>query len=404
MLGLLLFTVSVVTVRVPLADVGVIIGAIGILFQNEAFRFPKPLVLCGIFVAWTFVCAILSDFSYIVYQTAFETLKLWIIFVVIVNTLRTEKQLRIFLLMYLASFVLSPGRGSLQGYAGGNTVFGRAMWNYNYNNPNDMAALTLLARGFALAVATAAKEKTAIRNLAWLSILMFVIIVFLTQSRGALLGAIAGFGLGLTGLIRRRRGALIIALVATGLAIYFVPQTAWERFAGMSNLTSTATIAEADPEGSAINRWEIKKAAFQMFLARPVFGTGPGAFERAMAVDFPELGSKDTHDTYLNLAAELGLPGFVIWCAMVLTVLISARTSRLTSTAPSQLIEQVWIERAMLAFLVTGFFGTYSRVSYLYLYVGFIWCLSLFNQPEETASPFREKRATSVRSTEKTKR
>jgi O-antigen ligase len=374
--GLVLYTVTVVTVRVQVGDLGIALGCIGLLTQRDKFRFPVPAALCAVFLAWAYLCAAFSDYPRLSLETAYEILTVFVMFVVAINALRSEQQIKTFVLIYLAAFMFSPGRGTIQGYLAGNTLFGRAIWNYNYENPNDLATLTILALGLAMAIANGVSNRQWIKNSAWFCVGLFVIIILLTQSRGAVLGVVIGFGAGLFRLIKGRRSVLILALITAAIAAMFVPDTAWERFAGMKNLTSTKTIADADPEGSAEKRWEIKQAAVKIFAANPVVGVGPGTYPLAMGTRFPAVGAYDTHDTYLNIAAEMGAPGLLIWCSMVGGMIMYARRSRLRRKGPLATVDQIWIERAIVAFLICGFFGSYGRVSYIYLNMAIVWALA----------------------------
>jgi O-antigen ligase len=374
MIGLCIFTVCVVTARIPLADVGVALGALGLVTQRGRLRFPGPAWLFAIFVLWAWATAFASEFPEISDEGAFVTLKLFMILVVVMNALRSEQQIRVYLYIYVACFALQPARTTLQGYALDYTVWGRALGSANYNNPNDLALFTLMALGFALALATSPRERTAVRAMAWFCIVAFVAIILLTQSRGVFLGAVICFSPPLLVRLIKRPSRLIYAGIVTAALLFVVPSSAWERLAGMSYLTSTSTVAQADPEGSAAKRFEIVKAAWEMFLTHPFLGTGVGTYKMVLARDYPELGHTDAHNTYLSLAVELGLPGLILWCAMVWRILAVARRGRLSAGEGGLAIRQVWIERAMLGFLVAALFGTYWSISYLYLYLGVLWC------------------------------
>ena len=252
---------------------------------------------------------------------------------------------------------------------------GRAVWNYIYNNPNDLAALCLLALGIALGFMFARPSRALVRLGAGISAVLLVVVILLTQSRGAFIGLVAGMGPALIGLgLKRPRRLLlsagILALVI-GLAI---PASVWERLAGIEKLTSVATIAQADPEGSAEQRFAIQKVAWQIFVDNPVFGVGLGAYPEANAAYAPNLGRKDTHDTYLNVAAEVGLPGLVLWCALFGSVLRYAYRSRQLAPPGALAAQQGWIERALLGYLVAGLFGTFAALSFPYLILSVLWC------------------------------
>src|SRR5439155_8440487 len=207
-------------------------------------------------------------------------------------------------------------------------------------------------------------------------------------SRGSFIGLVAGMGPALIGLgLKRPRRLLlsagILALVI-GLAI---PASVWERLSGIEKLTSESTIAQADPEGSAEQRLAIQKVAWQIFVDHPVFGVGLGAYPLANARYAPELGRLDTHNTYLNLAAELGLPGLVLWCALVLSVLRYAYRRRRLAAPGELATQQAWIERALWAYLVAGMFGSYAKLTFPYLTLAVRWCsATLLASPSQRAT------------------
>ena len=52
---------------------------------------------------------------------------------------------------------------------------------------------------------------------------------------------------------------------------------------------------------------------------------------------------------------------------------IAYRSRRLA--APGELaIQQAWIERALLAYLVAGMFGSYAKLTFPYLLLAVLWC------------------------------
>jgi O-antigen ligase len=375
LLGLIIFTVAVVTARFPFAEAGIAIAAAGLVLQGGKVRFPTPIWLYAFFVLWAFVASLSSQYADIASAQVIERLKLLVIMIIIVNALQTQGQLRFYLLVFLACYMIYPARGTLQGYAMGYHPFGRAVWNYIYSNSNDLATLSLLALGVALAIAFSWPSRTAARIAAGVSAIVLLVVILLTQSRGAFLGLVAGMGPAFLGLGLRRPGRMLLyAGVATVVIGFSVPTAVWERLSGIAMLTSTSTLALADPEGSAEQRFVIMKTAWQIFLDHPVFGVGLGAYPEANAAYAPHLGRRDTHSTFLNLAAELGLPGLVIWCALVWSVLAYAYRSR-KRAAPGELAtQQAWLERSLWAYLVAGLFGTYAKLSFPYMMLAVLWC------------------------------
>jgi len=376
LVGVCVYTFVILTFKLNAATVGVAIGAVGILLQKEKVRLPFPVWLFGAFLLWAFVGALQSPYRDYALVNVLDYLKLLVILVVAVNAFQTEGQLRFYLLVVLGCFVLFPVRFALVGYVmGGNVLANRLVSYQMYANSNDFATLSLLALGIAMAVTFSGSTWTLARLGAGFSAFALLVVILLTQSRGAFIGLVVGMGPALVLIGAKRPGRLIvyggiIALVI-GLAI---PSSAWERLSGMANLTSSSTIARADPEGSAAQRFEVLKAGWYMLLDHPVFGVGLGTYAVANATYAPHVGMYVAHNTYLSVAAETGVPGFILWLACIGSVLRYAYRIR-RHAAPSALAtQQSWIERGFFAFLLAATFGSYSQLILLYLMLSALWC------------------------------
>ena len=75
-------------------------------------------------------------------------------------------------------------------------------------------------------------------------------------------------------------------------------------------------------------------------------------------MDGPDLGRRDTHNTYLSPTAEVGLPGPLLWVACIGSVLRQTHKVRQIAAASPLATRQAWIERAFYAYLVAGTVGT----------------------------------------------
>lgn len=372
LLGLCIFTFSVVTYKLPAAEIGVAVAAVGLVLQFRQLRVPFPVWIFGAFLLWAGVASLVSPFGEVARARLLDSLKLFLIMLIIVNALRTEGQLRFYLLFVLGCFILFPVRGTL---VGADTVFGRAVWNYIYSNANDLATLCLIALGVALGFFFARPSRPRVRLGAGISALLLLVVILLTQSRAAFLGLLAGMGPAFIRMGLRQPGRLLLLAGVLAVVIALViPAAAWERLSGIAMLTSISTIALADPEGSAEQRFAVQKVAWQVFLDNPVFGVGLGAYPYANAIYAPELGLRDTHNTYLNVATEVGLPGFVLWCALVLSVLRYAYRARRLAAPGELATQQAWIERALWGYLVACMFATYAALTFPYLMLAVLWC------------------------------
>jgi O-antigen ligase len=230
------------------------------------------------------------------------------------------------------------------------------------------------------------------------SVILLFVVILRTQSRGAFLGLVAAMlPTFLLMLVKRTRMALCVTVVVA-LTIYFaISANVWDRLGGIAKLTNVETIAEADREGSAAQRAEVLKVGWRIFCDHPLFGVGLGAYPRANAMYAPYLGRKDAHNTYLSLAAEVGLPGMLLWCALLWSVLRYAYRSRREIGVLRLATQQVWIERAFVGYLVAGLFGTYHAVIFPYLLLAVLWSSAnlLVTAPsqniEKQKSPLLEK-------------
>ena len=373
--GLCLYTFSIITFRLPLAQVGIAVGLLGLFTSRKSMQFPAPIWLYMTFLLWAWVSSFASPFPSDAFNEVIERFKLLVIIVLVINTLRSEGQLRFYLLFVLLCFILFPARGTL---LGGDTIQGRAVWNFIYSNPNDLAALSLLALGIAASFVFSETDWNLLRIGALLSVLVLLLVILLTQSRGVFLGLmVAAVPAAIPILFKKLHLAIGIAIVAALAISFIIPPKVWVRLIGIENLTSTETIAKADHEGSAAERFEIQKVGWHIFRENPILGVGIGTYKLANNMYSPKLGKRDTHNTYLNLAAETGLPGLILWCTLVVSSLYHAYHVRRSAKMSVLKRQQYWIERSFIGYLVAALVGTYANLNFPYIIISTLWCSSM---------------------------
>lgn len=375
--GLYIFTFCIITLRFSYADVGIGVAILGLLLRGKDFKVPNFVWLMCAFVAWSALVSAIANRWHLASDVLMDLLKLVAMTLVLVNAIRTVRQLQFFLVFIVFCFMLYPVRGALLNYfVIGHTAMGRAIWNASYGNPNDLATLSTLAVGIMVTVLAERSHHRLVTLFAGVSLAATLVTIVLTQSRGAVIGIFIGFGLATIKIISARKSRIFLVAAAILAISVTVPQKMWERFAGMSKLTSTATIAEADPEGSAGQRWEIAKTAWRIWLDHPIFGAGLNTYKTMNNRYAPSLGFKDAHNTYLELLAEVGLIGLAIWLAVVRSIFSYAAKARKAAGLLASEYPGIWIQRAMIAFLVAGFFGTYSRLNLLYFVLAIAWIVA----------------------------
>jgi O-antigen ligase len=389
--GLTIFTFFFVTARLPplFTELGIYLALLGLVVRPQGLVFPSPLRWAVVFLLWAFMSALFAIEPDLAWPALIERLKGLVIFFVVVNVLRTPRQLRFYVLLILVAFAIYPARGTLINYVTGNTLFGRAIWNQIYSNPNYLGALTLLMLGLALAIATVKTQDVRVRRAAAAFVPVVLLIILLTQSRGVFLGLLVGFGPPLLARLRKGRSGTTPVLVVFTVIAVLVPAASWHRLASITHLTTT--IGEADKRGrpptsgdrfdqfaavSAVQRFEILKTGLHIAASHPVLGVGIGGYREANSRYAPQLGRLDAHNTYVSLAAEIGFPGLLLWLGLVGSVLARVRGRRAHLVADDRTIQILWIERAVIGFLVAGFFASSADLTMLYLFLGILWAAS----------------------------
>jgi O-antigen ligase len=375
--GFIVYLFIVVTYKLPLTEVALGIALFGILLQGHV-RVPPAVVWFAIFLFWASFGVLQSDYGEAAREAWINRAKLWVVMLVAVNAMRSRAQVRFALLVFLVSFAVFPARATLVMYASGARVFGRAVGPYTYANPNDLAAVCLLALAIALALVTTERK----RSLTWFGALASVgtimMIILMTQSRGAFLALVIMLTPTVVSHVRKSPRSLIGFALAGVLIVAFAPEGVWERVGGLKKLTSSASsnMREVDPEGSAENRYLILQTASRIISDHPMAGVGLGSYRQANAAYSPELGERDTHNTFVNLAAETGVPGMIFF--MVLLVSLFRHTRRARRESKGVLAANVqqlkFLELGLFAFFVQGIFGSYSYLNFPYVYMGILYC------------------------------
>ena len=389
--GVLVYIFSAVTYRLPLVIPAMILALLGLLMERRV-TVPFFMILFAAYLAWAAASYTSSVDPAGTYAQVIVLAKIFVICFVIANVTRDGWRMRLFMVFFLACFALYPARGTFVNFfISRYTVFGRALWNYIYSNPNDLAALTFFPLALAGAVALTETNKW-VKRAALAGVLLLPLMVLLTQSRGALIAlVVSGLLFFVVHTKGRRVRSLVMAAATAIVVIPLVPQSAWQRFSLMRNLASGNT-KEADPEGSADARYNIWRVAGTIIKENPVAGIGLGVYPRGHAMYAPRvgvpdaaLGFRDTHSTYLNVAAETGIPGLLLFLSMIgVVAATSERTRRLAQGSP-RARQLLALELGLLAFMLAGVFGSFAKLSFLYMQLAIMWAVTDITKRELAA-------------------
>jgi putative inorganic carbon (HCO3(-)) transporter len=399
----LAYICAIVTYRVPIGTASMTIALLTLPLESRPLRFPTPLRWTLALAGWAIIGWTKTRYPDDVYATVIEFLKVCGVMIVALNVLTTRARLRFFILLFLALFALYPARGTIISYFFlGGGVEGRAAWNFAYANPNDLAGMCLLVTAWAAGLFVT--ERTPwIRWSAFAGVVLLPFIILLTQSRGAFIALVAIAAFVLRSYWRRPRYIFMAALLV-GIAVLAAPDSVWTRLGTLKEVASQDANVKVNDEGSARQRLEIWKVARTIVSENPVFGVGLGAYGQTHYIyaqrpqfDPTARGPRDTHSTYLGIAAQTGIPGLIIFLVIIGVTLRHAERvrKRAAPVRPAAALQLQYLELGLLGFLVAGIWGSYGFLVLTYLHICLIYvCTHLLET--RSAVPHRRRRSVPV--------
>ena len=166
-----------------------------------------------------------------------------------------------------------------------------------------------------------------------------------------------------------RQGRLLAAMVLVAAALCALALAP----AGHLGRLATSFDIDSDPTGSAQARWRDTVAASRFVLAHPLTGAGLGMNTLALnEVRGPAWTM--VHNVYLEYAADLGVPGLVLFLWLLLSCLARAgRARRCAEGVPGRASLSALgggVEAALLGFAVASFFYPVAYHFYFYYLAG----------------------------------
>lgn len=235
--------------------------------------------------------------------------------------------------------------------------------------PNYLAANLVLIIPLALAVAS--YQPTRIRQLAWAGCgMVLVVALLLTSSRGGFIGLmVAGW------IYAYRRLGLRGAILACVVLIIMVSPTDL----GQRALATVDPTAPKPPgvEESTLAHTALFWGGIRMMIDAPIFGVGPQRFkdysQAYSGLDIPYI----AHNTYLELAAEAGLPVLGLFLLLLLTTIFKlGRIARLGREPGMQRLA-AWadgLRTGLIGFAIAGGFisGQYEKFFWLSVFLSIV--------------------------------
>ena len=377
---------AIISYRLPIGSAGMVVALLTLPLEKKALRFPPITVLAFGLVGWALLGWTTTKYPSTVLDSVGEFAKMCAVLLVAMNVLTTRARFRAFIVFTTVVFCAYPLRGTMFAFfIYGGTVGGRAAWNYIYANPNDLAALCLLQLAVALG-ALAVERRPWVKYGIRAGVGLLVLVIVLTQSRGAIIG-LAAFGI-IGGRKYFRDARTILTAVALGVMIVIIaPDSVWKRFATIENATKTDP-SLLDPElvdfttradqSSSEQRLAIWAVARTIVAENIFMGVGLGAYPEEHGIvsrrpnfDPSARGKRDTHSTYLNLLAEIGVPGFSLFAWMIILSLRASYKARklIERKSPALALQMFNMEVGLYGYLVAAIWGSYGAIIATYLHL-----------------------------------
>jgi probable O-glycosylation ligase (exosortase A-associated) len=241
----------------------------------------------------------------------------------------------------------------IAGYMGGSGLAG---------NPNDLALILnlLIPVTGALMLLT---RNVFLKALAALTMMLSVVTVVVTFSRAGFIALATIVLLSFIALIKRRSAGAAIAIFVAALAVPpMLPP-------GYITRLSTITDIEADPTGSAQGRLSDFNVALDVIARNPVTGVGLG--QDILALNEQRGPAwRSVHNVYLEYAVDLGLPGLVLFVALLIACFRTAQRVRSRVAREPALNDLAvlagGVQISLFAFAVEAFFHPIAYQFYFF--------------------------------------
>ncbi|MGH9832213.1 MAG: O-antigen ligase family protein [Blastocatellia bacterium] len=317
-------------------------------------------------------------------------LKVVLVFMLMINLLGDRKRLLLIMkLIVICGSVLAIG--AIRDYATGNmAMMGiriEGMVGGIFGNPNDLA--TSLGMIIPLAVILVMTQRGIWRFICLVSIPVMALGVALTFSRGGFLGLMLGSGVILWKLGEKNRArTVVLSLLVVGVLALAIPSNYSERL-------STIVENNKDKTGSANERKEVMYRAISIAVHRPVIGVGMSNFPRYSIHEMV------AHNSYFEIAAELGLAGLIFYLIMIIAPLRSCqRIEQQTKPAgdPEGKVDRspaglrrrelyllsVALQATLYVYLLCSFFASIQYLWFVYYPIAYVVGLRTIKAIEES--------------------
>ena len=251
---------------------------------------------------------------------------------------------------------------------------------------NDLALIFNMTIPLAVWGALNMREKWA-RAVCWGVASTGVVSVIGTQSRGGLLalGVISLLMLvSFKGITKKIKLAL---LVGVGTLLLAAPDAYWDRMSTLLDMEDDYNMT------SETGRKEVWRRGWGYFKDNPWTGVGVSNFRIAERTRGYDVEIATTHNSFLQILSETGLPGFLFWFGMIGSGFVGVRRSQRRFSSSRDPADLVFVQLgdavflSLLAYCVGAFFLSQGYSPYILVLLAIVGGLQLTS--ERIAAPKR---------------
>ena len=259
-------------------------------------------------------------------------------------------------------------------------------------DPNDLAYF--LVSLFPLSILFIVRPETWVRKtVAIAAVGVAVVTILLTGSRGGLIGLVGVLMMFFitSGSIRWSHKILLTVLAAAMIVMYS-DRINTERYLSLANVESDYNVSGQS------GRLDIWKNGLRLFLANPLTGVGVNCFPNALGDLRASEGAipkwQVSHNSYLQMAAEVGVVGLFLFLSLIITCRRSFAAALQHEPMDGTRIELAAIAQVLqigfAGLLITAFFLTQAYSILFTLFFAFSAQMTSIRstQQDESAAPY----------------
>jgi O-antigen ligase len=299
--------------------------------------------------------------------------QLLIMFFLIIDFMRGEREIKYLLLVLVLSGVVNAGFGIYQFQF---ESFARVKGTIGNANQFGIVQLVLLCL---IMPSIGSLPSQGLSGALLLAIGLIIYSILLSLSRGAF---IAAMGAGLYYFLFLKSSRLLHKVMVSGVvvtALWLAPEALYER---IESTTIGLSGIHQSGEGSIPTRLLYLRAGIQMGLDHLVTGVGLGQFNHYLAsyANLHTVRAGGAHNMYVSIFAEAGSIGIIAFLGFLVTSFVAARGCQRPGWSGTrfQMAFAAGVELGYVAFLIGGLSATleYSKVLWILLALAvFVWAM-----------------------------